>query len=43
MPEKDPTTYSVITYLWFFGVSALGRITSSQAQMIALYPGGIRR
>ena len=24
MPEKSPETYSIITYLWVFGLSALG-------------------
>jgi hypothetical protein len=28
MPEKDPTTYSMLTYLWVFGVSAFGGVVS---------------
>lgn len=28
MPEKDPTTYSLITYLWVFGLSALGGVVN---------------
>ena len=24
MPERDPTNYSLATYLWVFGVSAMG-------------------
>lgn len=26
MPEKDPTTYSLITYLWVLGVASMGGI-----------------
>jgi len=28
MPEKSPETYSVLTYLWVFGLSALGGFVS---------------
>ena len=28
MPEKDPTNYSVFTYMWVFGLSAWGGIVS---------------
>ncbi len=28
MPEKDPTTYSVLTYLWVSGLSAWGGLVS---------------
>lgn len=28
MLEKDPTSYSLITYLWVFGLSSLGGIVS---------------
>jgi len=28
MLEKDPMNYSLITYLWVFGVSALGGVVS---------------
>lgn len=28
MPEKDPTSYSLLTYLWVFGLSSLGGVVS---------------
>lgn len=28
MPEKDPSNYSALTYLWVFGLSAWGGIVS---------------
>jgi len=28
MPEKDPTTYSLLTYLWVFGLSSWGGFVS---------------
>lgn len=28
MPEKDPTNYSILTYMWVFGLSAWGGIVS---------------
>ena len=28
MPEKDPTSYSLLTYLWVFGLSSLGGFIS---------------
>ena len=28
MPDKDPTSYSLLTYLWVFGLSSLGGIVS---------------
>lgn len=28
MPAKDPTTYSLLTYCWVFGVSSLGGVVS---------------
>lgn len=28
MPEKDPTTYSMITYLWVIGLSTIGGFVS---------------
>lgn len=28
MPEKDPTSYSFLTYLWVFGLSTWGGIVS---------------
>jgi hypothetical protein len=28
MPDKDPMNYSLITYLWVFGVSAFGGFVS---------------
>lgn len=28
MPEKDPTTYSLLTYAWVFALSAWGGIVS---------------
>ena len=28
MPEKDPTNYSIFTYMWVFGLSAWGGIVS---------------
>lgn len=28
MPEKDPTSYSYLTYLWVFGLSAWGGLVS---------------
>lgn len=28
MPEKDPTTYGMITYLWIFALSCLGGMAS---------------
>lgn len=28
MPEKDPTTYSLLTYLWVLGVAAFGGVVS---------------
>ncbi|WP_432473323.1 phage holin family protein [Amphritea sp. HPY] len=28
MPEKDPTTYSLITYLWVLGISSMGGIAN---------------
>ena len=28
MPEKDPTTYSILTYAWVVGLSCLGGIVS---------------
>lgn len=28
MPEKDPTTYSLLTYLWVFGVAMMGGVAN---------------
>ena len=28
MPEKDPTNYSLLTYLWVLGLSAMGGLVS---------------
>lgn len=33
MPEKDPTTYSIITYLWVVGLSAWGGLVSFTRKM----------
>lgn len=28
MPEKDPTSYSLLTYLWVFGLAVLGGVVN---------------
>jgi hypothetical protein len=39
MPEKDPTTYGLLTYAWVFGLSAWGGVVS----FIRKYRGGKAR
>jgi len=35
MPEKDPTTYSLLTYLWVVGISVWGGVVSFYSKVKA--------
>lgn len=35
MPEKDPTSYSFLTYVWVFGLAILGGVVSFMRKLQA--------